>query len=175
MINLIMNYSNNSLIAPEVVFSQAIINNNSSDRTQLWIDKENNARIIFTYEPENPVIGNTTELLFNVQNMHTGEQMKNLSARIIITNGQKIFRITNMTSSKGDFSINYTFLDSGSYEVISRIDSGNLAALASFKVVVPTQALSSGSRSFSVLMLYYVTPITSAAVIVVYLSYRKKM
>ena len=172
MLNLILNDDNiGSLIFPTDVFGQTINNNNN---TQIWIDRENNAKIIFTYEPHSPVIGNPTGLLFNVQDLRTGDQIKNIHARIIIANGQKIFKIADIASSNGDLSINYAFPDSGSYQVISKIDSENLAALSSFKVLVPPQVLSSGFKSFSMLMLYYVTPITSAAAgIAVYLVYKK--
>jgi len=58
--------------------------------------------------------------------------------------------------------------------VISKIDSKDIATLSSFKVFVPTQSLSSGFKSFSELMLYYVTPITIAAAgIAIYFFYKK--
>jgi hypothetical protein len=171
MLNLILNDDNvGSLIFPTAVFGQTINNNN----TQLWIDRENNAKIIFTYEPHSPVIGNPTGLLFNVQDLRTGDQLKNIQARIIITNGQKILKTADVTSSNGDPSINFAFPDSGPYQIIAKIDSKDIAALSSFKVLVPPQVLSSGFKSFSILMLYYVTPITSAAAgIAVYLVYKK--
>ena len=88
MLNLIVNDNIvGGLIFPTTVFSQTIDNNNN---TQLWTDRGNNARIMFTYDPRNPVIGSPTGLLFNVQDLRTGDQIKNIHARIIITNGQKI-------------------------------------------------------------------------------------
>jgi hypothetical protein len=163
--------NNNVLISPNTVLGQTL----NSNITQFWTDKENNAKIIFTYEPESPVIGNPTELSFNVHGLHSGNQLRNLHVRIIITNGQKIFKTINATSPNGDFSVNYAFPDSGSYQIISKIDSTNLAALTSFKVLVPPQYLSSGFKSFGELMIYYVTPITSAvAGFGIYLAYKKK-
>jgi hypothetical protein len=172
MLNLIVNDDIvGGLTLPAAVFSQTIDNNNN---TQLWTDRGNNARIIFTYEPRNPVIGIPTGLLFNVQDLRTGDQIKNIHARIIITNGQKIFKIVDITSSNGDPSLNFAFPDSGPYQIIAKIDSKDIAALSSFKVLVPPQVLSTGFQSFSTLMLYYVTPITSAAAgIAVYFVYKR--
>jgi hypothetical protein len=160
-----------SISVANIVSAQTI----DSNKTQLWIDKENNAKIIFTYEPENPIIGSPTKLLFSVQDLRTGHGTKEgLHARTIITNGREILTITNGTFPEGSFSITYAFPDSGSYQVISKIDSNNVAELASFNVFVPVQALSSTSKSFVSLMLYYVIPITSSAAgIAIYLSHRK--
>lgn len=151
--------------------------NSGNNKTQQWIDKENNAKIIFAYDPESPVIGRPTKLLFAVQNLLTGNEIKEeLHARIIITNGPDILKITNSTFPDGNFSINYTFPDSGSYQVIQKIDSRNYSELASFNVFVPPQASSSTYKSFVSLMLYYVIPITSsAAAITIYLYHRKKI
>ena len=156
----------------------ALAQTTNSNKTQLWIDKANNAKIIFTYNPENPIIGNPTKLLFSIQDLRTGDEIKEvLHARIIVTNERgDILKITNSTFADGNFSINYSFPDSGSYKVISKIDSNNVAELASFNVYVAPSALSSTSKSFVSLMLYYVIPITaSAAGIAIYLSYRRRI
>jgi hypothetical protein len=151
--------------------------NSDNNKTQQWVDKENNAKIIFAYDPESPVIGRPTKLLFAVQNLLTGNEIKEeLHARIIITNGPDVLKITNSTFPDGNFSINYTFPDSGSYQVIPKIESRNYSELASLNVFVPPQASSSTYKSFVSLMLYYVIPITSsAAAITVYLYHRKKI
>jgi hypothetical protein len=156
-----------------IAFAQTM----NSNKTQLWLDKENNAKIIFTYNPDSPIIGNPTKLLFSVQDLHTGDEIKGaLHVRIIITNGHEILKITNATFAQGNFSTNYAFPDSGSYQVISKIDSNNVAELASFNVFVPPQALSSTSKSFFTLMLYYVIPATSSAAgIAIYLSHKKRI
>jgi hypothetical protein len=149
----------------------------NSDRIQQWIDKENNAKIIFSYDPGSPIIGQSTKLLFGIQDLRTGAEIKEgLEARLIITNGRDILKIINSTFTKGNFSINYAFPDSGSYQIISRIDSKNYSELASFNVFVPSQASSSTYKSFVSLMLYYVIPATSSAAgIAIYLSHKKKI
>ena len=169
------NYKTNSdyFLLPLTAFAQTAYNN----KTQQWIDKENNAKIIFTYDPERPVIGKLTKLLFGIQNLRAGVEIKQgLHARIIITNGRDIIKIANSTFPDGNFSINYAFPDSGSYQVISKIDSDNYSEIASFNVFVPPQASSSTFRSFVSLMLYYVIPATSSAAgITIYLSHKKKI
>ena len=102
MLNLIVNDDSPGglYFQKRTVFSQTIDNNNN---TQLWTDRGNNARIMFTYDPRNPVIGSPTGLLFNVQDLRTGDQIKNIHARIIITNGQKILKIADVTSSNGRY------------------------------------------------------------------------
>jgi hypothetical protein len=68
------NYKANSdyFLAPLelTAFAQIVINN----KMQQWIDKENNAKIIFTYDPESPVIGKPTKLLFGIQDLRTGKR-----------------------------------------------------------------------------------------------------
>jgi hypothetical protein len=148
---------------------------NSSNKTQQWIDKENNVKIVFSYQPDNPVIGKPTKLLFDIYDLSTGGIIKEaLHARVIITNTSDVLKIITSTFPDGNFSINYTFPYSGSYQIISKLDSQNYSELASFNVLLTTQALS--SEFYITIMVYYVTPIAaSAAGVIVYLSYKKKI
>ncbi len=180
--NIAFNINNNNHRANSNSFlmsldTSALAQVSKSDKIQQWVDKENNAKIIFTYDPESPIIGQSTKLLFGIQDLRTGAEIKEgLEARLIITNGRDILKIVNSTFTKGNFSINYAFPDSGSYQIISRIDSKNYSELASFNVFVPSQASSSSYKSFVSLMLYYVIPATSSAAgIVIYLSHKKKI
>jgi hypothetical protein len=117
----------------------------SVNRTQTWTDKLNNLKIQFTYSPDNPAIDAPTELKFNVLNLQTGSHLKDLSARIVVlTNSggqQRSFKFTNISAADGNFSVKYLFPDSGSYQVISKIDSKDSSNLASFNVFVPFQPL----------------------------------
>jgi hypothetical protein len=160
------------LHSPPAALAQIV----NSNKTQIWVDKENNVKIIFTYNPVNPIADKPVKLLFGVYNLFRGNNIKGAShMRIIITNGPKILKIINAESAKGNFSINYTFPDPGSYQVISKIDSNNVKELASFNLFVPPQGFSSSSKSFVDLMVYYVIPTTtSAAGIAIYLSNKKK-
>jgi hypothetical protein len=125
--------------------SSSLPSSSSVNRTQTWTDKLNNLKVQFTYSPDNPAIDAPTELKFNVLNLQTGSHLKDLSARIVVlTNSggqQRSFKFTNISAADGNFSVKYLFPDSGSYQVISKIDSKDSSNLASFNVCVPFQPL----------------------------------
>jgi len=122
----------------------------NANNTQDWKDPENNLRIHFTYLPEYPLAGNITKLIFHVQNLQTGNYLKNLVASITITNNLTTAKIdgikdtngafsrfTNIPGASGIFSLNYRFLEEGTHQVIVNIRLENFSlALASFSVVV---------------------------------------
>ena len=121
---------------------EGLASGQSAKEPQVWTDRENNIKILFTYSPGNPVINTPTKLRFSVDNLQTGNHLKNLLATVIIINnssGQtKIFKFKNITASAGNFSVEYLPPELGIYQVIARINSTNpsLIALASFKVIV---------------------------------------
>jgi hypothetical protein len=172
--NSYRSYRDYSFISTDIT---ALAQTPDNYKTQEWIDQENNAKILFSYDPQSPLIGKATKLMFEIQDLHTGAKIKEgLDARLIITNGRNILKIIKSTFTEGNLSINYAFTDAGSYQVISKLDSKNYSELASFNVFVPTQGASSPSRSFVSLMLYYVIPATSSAAgVVIYLSHKKKI
>jgi hypothetical protein len=114
----------------------------SGNETQVWTDKENNMKILFTYSPEDPVINTTTQLKFIADNLETGSHLKDLLAMVIIISNssghEKIFKFTNITAPNGNFSLEYLFPELGVYQVITRITSTNpfSISMASFRVVV---------------------------------------
>jgi hypothetical protein len=122
----------------------------NANNTEDWKDPENNVKIHFTYLPEYPLPGNITTLIFHVQNLQTGSNLKNLVAGITITNNLTTAKIdgikdtngafsrfTNIPSANGIFSLNYRFLEEGTHQVIVNIRSQNFSlALASFSLVV---------------------------------------
>jgi hypothetical protein len=122
----------------------------NANNTQDWKDTENNVKIHFTYLPEYPLAGNITKLIFHVQNLQTGNYLKNLVAGIAIANNLTTAKIdgikdtngafsrfTNISAANGTFSLNYWFLEEGTHQVIVNIRSENFSpALASFSVVV---------------------------------------
>jgi hypothetical protein len=110
------------------------------NRTQDWINSRDGVKIQFTFQPEKPIIDTFTELKFSVQNLTTGDHLKDFTARVVVTNGQRLFKFENITVADGDFSVKYIFPDDGSHQVITRINEKNSATLASFNVFVPHQA-----------------------------------
>src|SRR5919205_2848822 len=130
-----------NLYSPSPAFGQTI----SGNGTQLWIDRENNVKVQFTYSPQTPIVDTPTELKFSVQNLQTDANLKNLAARVVIvtnSSGQeRSFKFTNISAPDGNFSVKYLFPDSGVYQVISRIYAKDAPTLSSFKVTVPIQPL----------------------------------
>jgi hypothetical protein len=99
----------------------------------------------FGYLPKEPVIDKPTELKFTVQNLQTDDNIKNLSARVVVINnagGQlRSFKFINIMAPNGVYSVKYLFPDSGLYNVITKIDSKDFTSLASFNVAVPFEPL----------------------------------
>ena len=113
----------------------------SNKRIQELIDKADMIRIQFLYQPEMPIIDEFTELQFSIQNMSTGEHIKDLTGRVTVTNGQRLFKFQNISIPDGDFSVKYLFPDDGTHQVLLRVDGkkNKLTEIASFKVFVPHQ------------------------------------
>jgi predicted ATP-grasp superfamily ATP-dependent carboligase len=49
-------------------------------------------KILFTYQPERPIIDTFTKLEFNVINI-TDDENLNSDARVVVINGQRLFQI----------------------------------------------------------------------------------
>jgi hypothetical protein len=111
------------------------------NETQEWVSQKDAVKILFTYQPERPIIDTFTKLEFSVINMTNNENLKDFDARVVVTNGQRLFKFENITVRDGDFSVEYIFPDDGTHQVITRIDKGaDVQVLASFNVFVPHQA-----------------------------------
>ena len=63
----------------------------NSTRIQDWKNVKDNIEIQFSYKPEMPIIDAFTNLEFSVTNLQTGEHMKDFVARVVVTNGQRLF------------------------------------------------------------------------------------
>jgi hypothetical protein len=143
--NIFTFVSHRSMLAfAQTISSSNDENNNQTQQQQQqqWVDKVNNIRILFS-SPTRPIIDSRTQMKFEVQNLTTNENIKDLAARVVITtnsSGQlRTFKYTNISSANGSFAINYIFPDSGIYQILTRIDSKDFSSLASFKVDVPVQ------------------------------------
>ena len=111
-----------------------------SNRIQDWKNVKDNIEIQFSYKPDKPIIDAFTNLEFSVTNLQTGEHVKDFVARVVVTNGQRLFKFENITVPNGDFSVKYIFPDDGTHQVILRVNSNHLVELASFQVFVPHQS-----------------------------------
>jgi hypothetical protein len=111
------------------------------NRTQQWISQRDGIKILFTYEPEKPIIDTFTELKFSILNLTSSEHLKDFMARVVVTNGQRLFKFENITVADGDFSVKYIFPDDGTHQVITRISKEtSVLTLATFNVLVPHQS-----------------------------------
>jgi hypothetical protein len=111
------------------------------NNTQIWENRQNNIEIQFAYEPQLPIIDMFTELKFSIQNTSSSEHFENLTARIVVTNGQRLFKFENISIPAGHFSVKYIFPDDGTHQVLLRLDmSDELKIPASFNVFVPHQS-----------------------------------
>jgi hypothetical protein len=129
-------------VLPPVIFSQPSSDVTSPlNETQEWVSQKDAVKILFIYQPERPIIDTFTKLEFSVINMTNNENLKDFDARVVVTNGQRLFKFENITVRDGDFSVEYIFPDDGTHQVITRIDKGtDVQVLASFNVFVPHQA-----------------------------------
>jgi hypothetical protein len=129
-----------SVAAPGILllFSHAHF---ATENVQEWQSKQGNVLIQFAYVPEKPIIDTFTELKFNIQNLSTEEHIENLTARVVVTNGQRLFKFENISIPMGHFSVKYIFPDDGTHQVLLILDKGNdLKIPASFNVFVPHQS-----------------------------------
>ncbi|MDQ4013190.1 MAG: hypothetical protein M3146_05625 [Thermoproteota archaeon] len=114
-------------------------------RIQEWTDPSSDISTLFVYEPERPIIDTFTELKFSIQNSTTGNHIsdaENAKARVVVTNGQRLFKFENITvGDDGHFSVKYLFPDDGTHQVITRLDTNDSSTASSFNVFVPHQAL----------------------------------
>ena len=131
------------ILAINTKTSEAQGANITVNNPQLWTNVDQNIKIQFTYQPQKPILDQPTELKFVVQNLKTGDYLKNLVANILVTHNSSgqfsNFRFSNITVPDGQFSVKYLFPDTGIYEIITRVSAKEIAALAAFKVVVPLQ------------------------------------
>jgi hypothetical protein len=107
---------------------------------QELIDKNKNIKIQFVYLPDKPIIDTFTELQFSVQDLETEQHLKDFDARVVVTNGQRLFKFENITVPDGDFSVKYIFPDDGTHQVLLRVNTNNSILLTSFSVFVPHQS-----------------------------------
>src|SRR5918996_3208471 len=93
-----------------IIFGQSSINDTEPlNRTQEWISEKDNIKILFTYQPERPIIDTFTRLEFSVINLTSNENLKDFDARVVVTNGQRLFKFENITVPDRDFSVEYIF------------------------------------------------------------------
>jgi hypothetical protein len=118
-------------------------NNKTVAPIQEWKNAQDNVKIQFSYTPEEPLVYTDTNLVFSIQDLTTGNHLKDLiAASITITKNNKIFfRFNDVGIQNGDLTLKVRFVEDGNYQVINQISSTNniAIALASFNIYIPLQ------------------------------------
>jgi hypothetical protein len=120
--------------------------NKSVSTIQEWSDPRENVKIQFRYSPAKPLLYTTTDLKFSIQDLNTGNNLKDLFASIAILKGDRLFfKFNNIDVRNGDLSLKVQFVEDGNYQLISQLRSNeNISiALASFNILVPLQPFGS--------------------------------
>ena len=132
-------YLNNS----NLTYSHIPTNNQIA--IQEIIDQHNNNKVQFAYDQDKIKINTLTDLKFSVLNLKTEEHIKNFLARVVVTEGSELFGFDNITVNNGDFSVNHSFANYGSHQVILRVDTNSSIIPASFNVMIPSNQLTPSS------------------------------
>ena len=61
----------------------------STINNEEWIDRQSNTKVLFTYSPDIPLVGGFTELNFNIWESKTGTHLKDVFARVTISDRQQ--------------------------------------------------------------------------------------
>jgi hypothetical protein len=115
---------------------------NKAAPVQEWKDPRNNIKIQFSYNPDKPLVYAPTDLKFSIQDVNTGNHIKDLTTYItIIKDDKTFFKFNDVAIQNGDLSIKVRFSEDGNYQAIIQVSStDNIAmALASFNIFVPLQ------------------------------------
>ena len=132
-------YLNNS----NLTYSHIPTNNQIA--IQEIVNQHDKIKVQFAYDQDKIKINTLTDLKFSVLNSTTEEHIKNFLARVVVTEGSELFGFDNITVSDGDFSVNHSFSNYGSHQVILRIDTNSSIIPASFNLIIPSHQSTSSS------------------------------
>jgi hypothetical protein len=121
-----------------------ISQDNNTSAVQEWKDQRNNVKIQFSYSPDKPLVYASTDLKFSIQDLNTGNHVKDLDTSLTIIKDDKIFfKFNDIAIHDGDLSLKVQFLEAGNYQAISQVRSADntAVALTSFNILVPLQPL----------------------------------
>jgi hypothetical protein len=130
-----------AVTATTIWFHSSYAHITDSEKIQVWTNPKDNVKIQFSYSPEMPIIDTFTSLNFSVQDLQSGEHIQDFTARVVVTNGERLFKFENITVPNGHFSVKYIFPDDGTHQVLLRLDTSTFLKIpASFNVFVPHQS-----------------------------------
>jgi hypothetical protein len=100
-LSLFNNYSSD-YIAYGYIAGSSTNGSNSSNKVQEWVHQRDSIKIQFTYKPDTPIVDTFTELKFSVLNLTSGDHIKDFLARVVVTNGQRLFKFGNISVANGE-------------------------------------------------------------------------
>lgn len=109
---------------------------------QEWTNRGDDVLIQFQPQPQTPIAGKPSLLVFSVQDLKTKDHLQDFTEMLTITKQETFFsqavtyRVEPQEIKNGDFSINYTFPSGGTYEIFMRIDTQTNIDVARFTVFV---------------------------------------
>lgn len=150
---------------------------------QDWKNTDNNIHIQFDTIPSTPSMGKNSTMIFSVQNLKTGEHLKDFNETItIVDNPEPNLTPNGLVHKFGttiihgtDFSQNYVFPSGGTYYVWLRVDTPTAINIAKFTVFVSSPQFQFLNMSLILLPVVIVVVIFAAVLITVaYYIYKKK-
>jgi hypothetical protein len=108
---------------------------------QEWNNQQNTVKVQFSYSPEKPLLYTVTDLKFSIQDLKTGNHLKDPTSSTIIKDDRIFFKFNGVTIENGDLSLKVQFPEDGNYQIISQVRSKDNVgiALTSFNIFVPLQ------------------------------------
>lgn len=150
---------------------------------QEWNNQKYNILAQFDTDPQTPTVGKNSTMNFSVQNLQTGEHLKNFTETITIvyyhgsdqSSSDITYKSNGTLVQDGDFSQDYVFTNGGTYGIFLRIDTPTFINVAKFTVFV-------SSPQFQIVnMLYLLLPfvivmgvMAGIAVAIIRYVYKKK-
>ncbi|HJU12883.1 MAG TPA: hypothetical protein VJ792_00310 [Candidatus Nitrosotalea sp.] len=118
-----------------------------------WRNQEQNILVQFETSPHTPSVGENSTLSFSVQNLSTGEHLKNFTETVTIlyygnSGSVLVHKYQSDIVRDGDFEKHYVFDKGGTYGVFLRADTPAFINVSRFAVFV-------SSPEFQVLNLVY--------------------
>ncbi len=149
---------------------------------QDWKNQEHNIRIQFDTIPSTPSVGRNSTMIFSVQNLQKGEDLKNFNETITVVDPEVsltpnglVHKFGTTTIHGKDFSQDYIFPSGGTYYILIRIDTLHDINIAKFTVFVSSPQFQLLNMGFILLPVMIIIIIFAAILIAVaYYIYKKK-
>lgn len=111
---------------------------------QEWTNQRFNIKIQFEPDPQTPSVGENSTLNFSVQDLATGEHLKNFTETVTVvyydpsnpSSNSISYKFDSTNVADGDFARQYVFQKGGSYEVFLRVDTPTFIEVSRFTTFV---------------------------------------